>query len=140
MSFPGLLADLVCPLLGIGVLAAPLLRRPTGSRWRFWARTAAGVAWVYLFTVADRSYDWWKSAGMDFSTHTGIAVALAIALACLERRVRPLLAVLLVGYAALMIGLEYHSVLDIATSAAVSAPVALLAQWRRSPGATAAAA
>ena len=91
------------------------------------------VAGVYALTLADREFGWWESAGLDFSTHTGVALALAISLAHIERGLRPALAVLLVGYAALMIGLRYHSVLDIATSAVASAPVAWLAQtlWTR---------
>jgi hypothetical protein len=131
MTFPVLLADLVCPVLGAGVLAAPLLRRPRRAPWREWAQATVTVGWVYLLTFADRCFGWWNAVGLDFSTHLGVALALAISLGRRERRLRLPLALLLLAYAALMIALRYHSAGDIVTSAAVVAPVALLVRPRR---------
>lgn len=130
MSFPKLLADLVCPALGAGVLGAPLVRRPRRSPWPEWARTAVVVGFVYLVTFVDRRFGIWHSLGLDFSTHAGVALALAIPLGRRESRLRLPLTLLLVAYAALMIALRYHSVLDIVTSAAIVAPVALLIPLR----------
>jgi len=132
MTFPGLLADLVCPALGAGVLAAPLVRRPRRTPWPDWAQATITVGWVYLLTFADHRFGWWHSVGLDFSTHAGVALALAISLGRRERRLRLPLALLLLAYAALMIALQYHSATDIVTSAAVVAPVALLVPPRGS--------
>jgi len=131
MTFPGLLADLVCPVLGAGVLAAPLLRKPRQTPWLAWAQAAVTVGFVYLLTLADRAFGWWGSVGLDFSTHAGVAIALTISLGRCERRLRLPLALLLLAYAALMIALRYHSALDLVSSAAVVAPVALLVPPRR---------
>jgi len=135
MTLPGLVADLVCPVLGAGVLAAPLVRKARRAPWPDWAQAAVTVGFVYLLTFADRAFGWWHAVGLDFSTHAGVALALALALGRRERRLRPPLALLLLAYAALMIALRYHSALDIVTSAAVVAPVALLVAPRGSASA-----
>jgi len=99
--------------------------------WLDLAHAGLGVGWVYLLTFADRRFGWWDSVGLDFSTHTGVALVLALALGRRARRLRPLLALLMIGYAAWMITLRHHSALDIITSAAVVAPVALLIPRRQ---------
>jgi hypothetical protein len=131
--FLRLITNLVCPALGAGVVLAPLLRRPRKSPWPEWGRVALAIGWVYVLTLADRGFHWWPAAGLDFSTHTGIALALAIPLGVRERRLRPWLALLLTSYAAFMIALRYHTLLDILTTAAVVAPVAFLAARPRAP-------
>jgi hypothetical protein len=87
---------------------------------------ALALAWVYLLTFADRHFGWWPSIGLDFSTHTGVALVIVITLGRRWRRLRPLLAVLMLGYAAWMVMRGYHTALDILTTALVVAPVALI--------------
>jgi hypothetical protein len=125
------LADLVVPFLILWVLVAPFAGRRRAAA-AFWLRTGAGLAFVYLVHGLDRALGLWASAGLDYSTHTAVAVALAAALAARERRWLLALAPLLAGYALLMVRLGYHSWADIGTTALLVAPVAWLCQraWR----------
>jgi hypothetical protein len=121
MTLPAVAANLVCPLLALGAVVAPLRER---ARVRLWLATAAAVASVYALTFADRHFRWWRSAGLDFSTHTGVAVVLALAIAFRAPRLRPALAVLVAGYEALIVVLGYHGVGDVITTVAVVVLVA----------------
>jgi hypothetical protein len=96
-----------------------------------WLDVVLGIAWVYAITFADRYFGWWPAMGLDFSTHTGVALAVGIAIARRRANLRWPIAAALVGYAAYMMWRGYHSALDIATSAAVVAPVPLLVPRRK---------
>ncbi len=126
MSLP-LLADFVCPALGLAVILAPALPGRPFRTGDLWARTAAATAGVYALAGLDRWFSWWSSAGLDFSTHTGVAIALATGLAVSTRRARVPVGAVLLGYAVLIVHLGYHSVADTLTTAAATAPATLAA-------------
>lgn len=132
-----LAADAVDPLLALLALSAPWLDRRAGerwaSRWSFWLRTALGVGTVYALQALDGALGLWARWGLDYSTHTAFAVSLATSLAFRSRRWLVGLVPLLVAYALLMLRLGYHSLPDIATSAAVAAALAALCHGGR-PG------
>jgi hypothetical protein len=121
-------ADAVAPLLVLLVLLNPALRPPLGDRrtvLRYLGATALGVAGIYLIAALDFALGLWSLVGLDYSTHTALATTLAISL----WRSRPgwawaLGAVLLMN-ALLILGLGFHSLGDVVTSAIVAAVVSL---------------
>jgi len=118
-------ADAVNLALALLALVFPWLDREAirkrGSRWSFWMRTLLSLAVVYVLMFADERFRLWPALGLDYSTHTGFAVAIITSLGAMIRRWLFLLVPVVVAYAALMIYLGYHSLLDILTTALVIA-------------------
>jgi len=123
-----LVADLVAPLLIILVVAAPFTLREALPRspWPFWFRALLGVAAVYILMLTDLWLHLWDRFGLDYSTHTALAVSLSVSLVALSRRWLLFLVPLLLLYAWLMIALDYHSAADIMTTAIVVGPITWL--------------
>lgn len=118
------IADSVNPILGIIALLWPWLR------WRAsWRRAALSVATTlvsvglaYVVSALDGRYGWWPAVGLDFSTHTAVAVALVVSLCAIKPSIWFAWVGVLVAYVALMLYQEYHTLADIVTTAAVIAP------------------
>lgn len=116
-------ADAVDPILTLLVLLAPRLERRWPGWWpalRHWLRGGVVLAIVYAVRALDARFGIWAAIGADYSTHTAYAVALALCLACWSRRWRWPMAVVLLGYAGLILVVGYHSFRDVVTSAAVA--------------------
>jgi hypothetical protein len=123
------LADAVNPALGICLLI--FLFGATRRReisWRTWVAALLGVAVVYLLQNLDHYGHWWKRIGSDYSTHSALALALAIPIGILRPKLWPTLLAVLLGYAVLMMILGFHTLLDISTTALVIAPIVVLLQ------------
>lgn len=126
------IADSVNPALGIIALVWPWLR------WRgSWrpavlnvVATLASVAFAYAMSALDARFGWWPSVGLDFSTHTAVAVALVVSLCAIRPAIWFVWVAVFCAYAALMLYQRYHTVGDILTTAAVIAPPLILYQWR----------
>jgi hypothetical protein len=117
------LADSVGPGLALLALLAPVIRRASGS-WgavlRYYVASGIAVALVYIVQAIDSRFGLWFSLGLDYSTHTAFAVTVVTSACFWNRRwLQPLLAIL-IGYAALILLLGYHGIVDILTAAAVS--------------------
>jgi hypothetical protein len=123
------IADLVNPVLGIVALTLPWLRRPARVRQNALidALTLAAVAIAYCGQALDAAFHTWPRMGLDYSTHTAVFVASASSVWQHGRGWRLAAIGVGTGYAALMLLQKYHSLLDIAsTAAAVLPPIALL--------------
>jgi hypothetical protein len=117
------IADSVDPLLALLALFAPLIHRAPrlwGAVVRYYVCSGVGVGLVYVVAAVDSRFGLWSAIGLDYSTHTAFAVSVA-ASACFWNWLwlRPLLAVL-IAYAALILFLGYHGILDILTAGAVA--------------------
>ena len=125
-----IIADSVNPVLGLLALVFPWLDREAirkcGSRRSFWTRTLLSLAVVYAILFADERFRLWPILGLDYSTHTAFAVAIITSMSAMNRRWLFLLAPVLMAYAALMIYLGYHSLLDVLAAALVIAPTTWL--------------
>jgi len=121
------IADAVNPTLGLITLALSLVMRRPGNppRWAQLLLTLAAVASVYAIGWLDSRFALWPAAGLDFSTHTGVHVAIVASLWMIDRRLGIAGAVIALLYGALMIYQKYHSAADIASTAVVIAPLAL---------------
>ena len=119
------LCDMIIPVLGV-LLFVVAWRQPRPRV--VLARVAAALGWVYLLHFVDRWLGMWAGLGLDFSTHTGVALAIGSTLAALGREWVAATMALWCLYAILMVRLGYHTVADIGTTAAAVVPGALLAQ------------
>src|SRR5262247_1860042 len=85
---------------------------------------------VYGFMFLDRRLGLWDAAGLDYSTHTALALSLVLFLSFCAPRWRPLWIGSLVCYALLMLYQRYHSLADIlATAIAVGVPAGFILFW-----------
>jgi len=132
-----ILADAINPALILAVIVAPLIVRRrdniSPSReslpWNFWARAAFSIALVYGFAQLDRQLHIWPNFGLDYSTHSAIALAAAISLAFYNRRWLVYLIPLLLFYGALMWALKFHTVADMLTTAILIVPLVFAVHW-----------
>lgn len=123
------IADSVNPVLGIIALVWPWLR------WRgSWRRAAVSVtvtllsvAFAYALSALDAKFGWWPSMGLDFSTHTAIAVALVVSLCSIKPSSWMAWAGVLLAYFVLMVYQGYHTPADIFTTLVAIAPPLILA-------------
>jgi hypothetical protein len=77
---------------------------------------------VYFWMFIDARFQLWSTFGLDYSTHTAAAFALAVLIGINKRRRYQLaLAVSLIGYGCLMDILDYHSWSDMAGTLCVVA-------------------
>lgn len=87
------------------------------------------LAAAYGLMFIDNTLRLWPSFGLDFSTHTAVSLALVLGLARVFPARWTLLAVSFVGYLALMLYQQYHSLLDVlTTSVVIGACAALLSK------------
>jgi len=82
-------------------------------------RLVLSVNFIYLMMFIDQALGIWPALGLDYSTHTALALVFVtfIGIKSVKLRVASTLSIML--YAALMIYQEYHSLLDILTTALV---------------------
>jgi hypothetical protein len=122
------IADAFDPLLALAALGAPWLRRPIALRTAllYYLSGGAAVGLVYVIRALDARYQLWTGAGLDYSTHSAFAAAVATSLAAFDRRwLWPLLVALLL-YFSLVLFMRYHRLLDVASSALIAAAGALV--------------
>jgi hypothetical protein len=124
-------ADSYTPLLGVTwlvlVVQSTISRRRRQAVWRL-VFGLFSLLVAYSFMWADNAFLLWPSVGLDYSTHSAVALALATAIGTSSRWLRLPVAVTLLAYFLLMLYQRYHTVADIAsTSAAVAVPLAALA-------------
>jgi len=120
-----ILCELMIPLLGVLLAIRGYERRPLAVL----ARLAAALAWVYLFHFGDMNLKVWKGWGLDFSAHTGVALAVGCTLAGLGRGWAIVTLCVWAAYTFMMIRLGYHSLADIGSTAAAVLPGTIAAQF-----------
>lgn len=125
------IADAVNPTVGVITLALSLAVRRPGNppRWAQLLLTLAAVASIYAVGWLDARLGLWSSAGLDYSTHTALHVAIVVSLWMIDRRAGMAGVAIALLYVALMLYQKYHSFADIATSAVVIAPLAWGIWW-----------
>lgn len=113
-------ADLYIPLLAvIYAKRLPVRHRISPSALAGMLFVNLGIAWGMM--VADRIWNIWPAWRLDYSTHTAVSLAFLVGLCVSAPRQTPVWAFSLAVYAVLMMGLDYHSMADIVSSAAVAA-------------------
>lgn len=125
------IADSYNPLLFLAYIVFSVLYWRRGDRLAA-LRGFAGIVVAYVFMFMDNAWQLWPSVGLDYSTHSAVALALVIFHVHKRPRNSPAaisFSVSLVLYYALEVYQEYHSVMDIVTTAAVIGPVVALVYW-----------
>ncbi|MDM8522244.1 hypothetical protein QUF80_02640 [Desulfococcaceae bacterium HSG8] len=128
------IADLYIPLLAlISVFSLVYVWRSKGfsKMLKPAALIVVSVGCVYIVMYADVYFKIWPSLGLDYSTHTALALVFVIYLALNGTKLLIFAIVSMLMYACLMVYQAYHSAADIVTTASVIAPVVLFVQKQR---------
>ena len=116
------IADAYIPLLGavaIAFIAVALIRKEWQLAVRRFLSLLSGLVIAYGFMFIDKALQIWSRFGMDYSTHTAVALVLVTLLVFCSRRFSPLWLASLIAYALLMLYQQYHTVADITSTATV---------------------
>ena len=128
MTVIEILCEAVIPVLGLLLIAAAYPGRVRVTL----RRVAASLGWAYLLHFTDQWLDLWPRMGLDFSTHSAVAIAVGMTLAGAGRKWLIATIVLWIAYAAMMMYLGYHTGADIGTTVLAVLPGVVLCQ--RIPG------
>jgi hypothetical protein len=79
------------------------------------------VLFVYLLKILDDRFRLWASVGLDYSTHTALAVSLGVSLAIFWPSKRLLLLASLAAYLGLIGFLGYHTLADMVSAGLLAA-------------------
>lgn len=125
------IADSYTPLLFIGCIISGVFRFKKNDSAAS-LKGLAGVLLCYLVMVLDHHFLFWASLGLDYSTHSSVAFALAYFLVHGEWRqgiLRFVVAASLLAYYWLEIYQQYHSLADIVMTIIVVWPVIFCAYF-----------
>ena len=87
------------------------------------------IVLVYLIKGVEGRNDIWENWGMNFSSHSALAIACCTALAFVWQRRWWVFASLFIAYALFMIFMQFHTAADILSTAAVIVPVCWICQF-----------
>ncbi|WP_368563446.1 hypothetical protein [Pseudoxanthomonas sp. UTMC 1351] len=126
------IADVYTPLLGVLSIAVIVV----GGFRKQWQLTglrllafAVALVLTYGLMILDARYQLWPALGLDYSTHTALALTLVIFLAMNTPRRKFVWYGSLVCYVLLMLYQGYHGLADIVTTAVVvGVPMAVVAR------------
>lgn len=119
------IADSYTPLLFIGCMISGVFRFKNNDKLAS-LKGLAGVLLCYLVMVIDHRFLFWESLGLDYSTHSSVAFALAYFLVYRQWRrgiLRFVVVVSLLVYYWLEIFQQYHSIEDIVSTIVVIWPM-----------------
>lgn len=119
------IADSYTPLLFIGCMISGVFRFKNNDKLAS-LKGLAGVLLCYLVMVIDHRFLFWESLGLDYSTHSSVAFALAYFLVYKQWRQRFLsfaVVASLSAYFWLEIFQRYHSIADIISTLVVIWPM-----------------
>lgn len=117
-----MVADAVVPLLGVAALSIPLLKTQQ-NRWAYYG----SVVIAYALTLGLRSlnhseYAIWPMLGVQYSGHTGVFCVAGMSIIAWKPKLAWVVGSIFVLYTWLMLYQQYHTIGDIALTAAVMAP------------------
>jgi len=87
------------------------------------ALMGGAVVFIYCLMFVDRYFLIWESLGLDYSTHTALALVFIVFLALKGFRLMLFVLLSMLLYAGLMVYQDYHSVLDIVSTGMAVTPV-----------------
>lgn len=121
-------------LVSLAFIAAGMFR----TQWRLVTLRIAGfitiVSVAYGLMFLDRHLNIWPAFGLDYSTHTAVALGLVLFLSFSAPRWAALWFFSLISYVLLMLYQRYHTIADIITTGlAVGIPMALALAFLHRP-------
>jgi hypothetical protein len=116
------IADVYTPVLAVASLAF-IATSLVKTKWRL-ARSqllllGAFLAIAYGLMFLDNRFGLWGTLGLDYSTHTAVAVVLSAFLIAIRPQLTWPVVCSLFAYLSLMLYQRYHTVLDIVSTALV---------------------
>lgn len=107
------------------------------ERSRFWPiliATALSISLTYLIKNVEGHNDVWANWGMDFSSHSALAIACCVALAFIWQHRWWIFSAIFIAYAIFMMIMQFHTLADILSTSAIIFPLCWICQfvaWRR---------
>ncbi|GLT17289.1 hypothetical protein GCM10007938_10660 [Vibrio zhanjiangensis] len=120
------IADLYIPLLGILTLVWLLIkasRLGIKSALIEAVTTSLGVMYIYALMFLDAYFAAYASIGLDYSTHTALALVFVTTLALISKEVRRITVISMLCYCLLMLYQGYHTLADMALTSLMTLPV-----------------
>ena len=124
-----LIADIYTPLLML-VLFYYFRKSSKALQKKQAIAVLTSIIIVYLFMFTDNYFSIWLSLGMDYSTHTGIALVFVVALSYRSSLHLVIACLSLLFYGFLMRYLNYHSIADMLSTTLVLLPMLILSNKR----------
>jgi len=112
-------------LMILGLLLHSAIRQGLKKTLTHIAGLFLSVAVVYIFMFIDKALALWQGLGLDYSTHTALALVLAVFLIHMQTRLVVFSLISTLLYWGLMVFQNYHTVLDILSTFVVVLPVCL---------------
>ena len=120
------IADSYIPLLGILTLVWLLIkasRLGIKSALIETVTTSLGVMYIYALMFLDAYFTAYASIGLDYSTHTALALVFVTTLSLIGKQVRRITVISMVCYCLLMFYQGYHTLADMALTSLMTLPV-----------------
>jgi hypothetical protein len=127
------IADAYIPLIGCISLIVILntgFRSGLRTGTKQLLATLVSTLYIYALMFADNYFQIWPSFGMDYSTHTALALVFVTYLFTHSKALKWVSVASVIAYAILMMYQHYHTFSDIITTALCVLPVLWLCQTR----------
>ncbi|ERB63041.1 hypothetical protein G3U99_12320 [Vibrio coralliilyticus OCN008] len=127
------IADAYIPLIGCISLITILsvgFRSGLRTGTKQLLATLVSTLYIYALMFADNYFQIWPSFGMDYSTHTALALVFVTYLFSHSKALKWVSVASMIAYAILMMYQHYHTLADIITTALCVLPVLWLCQTR----------
>ncbi|WP_318477519.1 hypothetical protein [Photobacterium leiognathi] len=130
-----LIADVYTPMIAMACFISILRVMLKGSMQQGLTRLGLVILstiFIYTMMFIDNILHIWPAFGLDYSTHTAIALVFVAYFIVYKSRLMHLMVISMFSYALIMVHQHYHTVADILTTTVFILPVLLLIQSRKS--------
>ncbi|WP_318438935.1 hypothetical protein [Photobacterium leiognathi] len=129
-----LIADIYTPVIALVCFISILRVMLKGSMQQGLIRLGLVILstiFIYTMMFIDNILHIWPAFGLDYSTHTAIALVFVAYFIVYKSRLMHLMVISMFSYALIMVHQHYHTVADILTTTVFILPVLLLIQSRK---------
>ncbi|KJF91914.1 hypothetical protein CTM94_01845 [Photobacterium leiognathi] len=129
-----LIADIYTPVIALVCFISILRVMLKGSMQQGLMRLVLVILstiFIYTMMFIDNILHIWPAFGLDYSTHTAIALVFVAYFIVYKSRLMHLIVISMFSYALIMVHQHYHTVADILTTTVFILPVLLLIQSRK---------
>ncbi|GEM74499.1 hypothetical protein [Vibrio sagamiensis] len=129
------IADLYIPFLALSTLCRLTWQlKIAGSRQTMadLATTVFGVIYIYALMFLDQYAGAYGYFGLDYSTHTALALVFVTCLAFINKKAALVSSASMVMYGLLMMYQNYHTLLDILVTTVMVLPILIWLKYRSS--------
>ncbi|WP_061011829.1 hypothetical protein [Photobacterium leiognathi] len=126
-----LIADVYTPMIALACLISILRVMLKSSMQQGLIRLGLVILstiFIYTMMFIDNILHIWPAFGLDYSTHTAIALVFVAYFIVYKSRLMHLIVISMFSYALIMVHQHYHTVADILTTTVFILPVLLLIQ------------